>query len=540
MELLNFFRKESKIPLRRLIFFSALAGISNSMLLAVLNMAAENVANQVIEFHLFLLYFLAFVVYAYAQRYVMLNMTINIENMVRDLRTRLAQKIQQVELRYIENSGRETLYSTLQQQTNFIAQMALQLSISIGSVFLLLIASLYLGMVSLSSLLMVLLVLAALLPFHIRNNYAAHTQLNKSIKQQGALFTGINHMLEGFKELKFNTKKTQAILHHLEQMADETLASRVKASHLEITVFTFIRLAFFALLALLTFVLPAFTPAYADQIFKIVATMLFMMAPLNLAVASVPIINRANTSIMLLYRLEQELDLAKEFHSPDKSLMIQDFQEICLQNIEFEYRSPEDELLFSIGKINLTIKTGEILFIVGGNGSGKSTLLKVLSGLYYPTSGHLFINDKLILREHIHTYRELFATVMTDFHLFDRLYGLQAVDEQQVQTLLEEMELHHKTQFINGCFTNTSLSTGQRKRLAFIVAYLENKQVYLFDEFAADQDPHFRQYFYEVVLQRLKQQGKSVIAVTHDDKYFNCADRVVKMDYGQLVAYDFN
>ncbi len=538
MELLDFFRKESKIPISRLVWVSAVAGISNSLLLGVINMAAENVANQVIEMHLFLIYLVAFVMYAYSQRYVMLNMTLNIERMVRDMRIRIANKIQKVELRYLENTGREALYSTLQQQTNFIAQMALQLSITIGAFFLLIVTMIYLGIISVSSLLMVIVGLAILLPFHIRNNYRAHKKLNQSIKQQNHLFTGINHLLEGFKEVKFSHVKAKAIEEDLDRMATESLNSRLDAAELEITVFTFIRLAFFVLLALLAFVLPAFTPAYADQIYKIVATMLFIMAPLNMMVASVPIINRANTSVTLLYDLEQELDLARETYSTEKPPSFAPFKQINLNDVEFEYRSVEDEVLFSIGKLNLEINQGEILFIVGGNGSGKSTLLKVLSGLYQPTSGQLFVDDNLISKQTVQSYRELFATVMTDFHLFDRLYGIGDVDEEQIQALLKEMELQHKTQFVDGRFTNISLSSGQRKRLAFIVAYLEHKQIYMFDEFAADQDPHFRQYFYEVVLQRLKKEGKSVIAVTHDDKYFNWADRVVKMDYGQLVPYE--
>ncbi len=538
MELLNFFKKESNIPLRRLVFFAALAGISNGILLAILNMAAQNVAHQMIELHLFVLYFLAFLVYAYSQRYLMLKMTLNIENMVCSVRLRIAKKIQQVELRYVEHKGREDLYSTLQQQSNFIAQIALQLSIAIGSVFLMSVTLIYLGFISLSSLLMVLAMMGLLLPLHIRNNYRAHQRLTAAGQQQGAMFNNINHILEGFKELKFNQKKTEDIFQHLEVTAQLALDSRLEASQLEITVITFIRLAFLVLLAMLVFVVPAFTPTYAEQIFTIIATMLFILAPLNLTLSSVPIINRANASVTQLYRLETELDLAKEYSSNKQLTYFDNFQEIQLQDIEFEYRNAENELLFSISKINFNMKQGEILFIVGGNGSGKSTLLKVLSGLYSASAGELFVNQHRIDKNNIQAYRELFATVMTDFHLFNRLYGISNIDEQEVQKLLEEMELQHKTKFVNGRFTNIDLSTGQRKRLAFIVAYLEDKPIYMFDEFAADQDPHFRQYFYEVIVQRLKQQGKSVIAVTHDEKYFNCADRVVKMDYGQLMPYD--
>ncbi|OQY54810.1 MAG: hypothetical protein DRR08_16730 [Candidatus Parabeggiatoa sp. nov. 2] len=203
----------------------------------------------------------------------------------------------------------------------------------------------------------------------------------------------------------------------------------------------------------------------------------------------------------------------------------------------FHYREPSGKTLFSIGAINMTIKQGEILFIVGGNGSGKSTLLKLLIGLYYPATGSLYVDDDQIDQTNYQSYRELFSIIFTDFQLFDRLYGLRDIDEQRLKSLLRLMELDKKTEFIDGKFTNVDLSTGQKKRLAFIAAVLENKPVYIFDEVAADQDPQFRQYFYEVILQDLKKQGKTIIAVTHDDKYFHTADRVLKMEEGRLVNY---
>jgi putative pyoverdin transport system ATP-binding/permease protein len=93
------------------------------------------------------------------------------------------------------------------------------------------------------------------------------------------------------------------------------------------------------------------------------------------------------------------------------------------------------------------------------------------------------------------------------------------------------------TRFKDGRFTNTDLSTGQRKRLAFIAAILEDKPILILDEFAADQDPVFRKYFYEDILKELKLMGKTVIAVTHDDHYFHIPDRLLKMDSGNLLKF---
>jgi putative ATP-binding cassette transporter len=185
----------------------------------------------------------------------------------------------------------------------------------------------------------------------------------------------------------------------------------------------------------------------------------------------------------------------------------------------------------------LEIKKGEMVFIVGGNGSGKSTFLKMLTGLYYPSAGSVDLNHEPIDRSEYASYRELFSIIFTDFHLFDKLYGLSNIEDKQVKALLRLMQLEKKTQYRENEFTHLDLSTGQKKRLAFIAALLENKPIYILDELAADQDPQFRKYFYEVMLPDLKQQGKTIIAVTHDDHYFHVADRVLKMEYGQLVDY---
>lgn len=175
------------------------------------------------------------------------------------------------------------------------------------------------------------------------------------------------------------------------------------------------------------------------------------------------------------------------------------------------------------------------MFIVGGNGSGKSTLLKLLVGLYYPLSGSIYINDKLLESDDYIHYRELYSTIFTDFHLFERLYGIEDVDYRRVDELLKTMGLSKKTTFKNNGFSNTDLSTGQKKRLAYIASVLEDKQIYIFDEWAADQDPEFRQYFYEILLKDLKSKGKTVIAVSHDDRYFFAADKIIKIEYGRII-----
>ncbi|MBN6335409.1 multidrug ABC transporter permease/ATP-binding protein, partial [Escherichia coli] len=79
------------------------------------------------------------------------------------------------------------------------------------------------------------------------------------------------------------------------------------------------------------------------------------------------------------------------------------------------------------------------------------------------------------------------------------------------------------------------LSKGQKKRVALLLALAESRDIILLDEWAADQDPHFRREFYQVLLPLMQQMGKTVFAISHDDHYFQHADRLLEMRAGQLA-----
>jgi putative pyoverdin transport system ATP-binding/permease protein len=194
-----------------------------------------------------------------------------------------------------------------------------------------------------------------------------------------------------------------------------------------------------------------------------------------------------------------------------------------------------DEQGFRLGPIDLTVKSGELIFIVGSNGSGKSTLAKLITGLYTPDSGEISLNDTPITAANIEWYRQHFATTFADVYLFDRYLGLE--DRQinrEIGKYLKEFQLDRKVSVTNGVLSTTSLSQGQRKRLALLTAFLEDRPIYLFDEWASDQDPAFREVFYQQMLIQLKERGKLVIVITHDDRYFHLADRILKLNYGRV------
>ena len=183
----------------------------------------------------------------------------------------------------------------------------------------------------------------------------------------------------------------------------------------------------------------------------------------------------------------------------------------------------------------MLFRSGELVFITGGNGAGKSTLLKLLTGLYQPAQGVVRLDGELQTEANQDAYHSLFTHIFSDFHVFRRLYGIDPGGGEQVEGLLRRMELEEKTRFTDNGFETVELSSGQRKRLALIVGELEDKPIIVLDEWAADQDPRFRRKFYEELLPELKRRGKTVVAVTHDDKYYGVADRILSMREGTLV-----
>jgi putative ATP-binding cassette transporter len=190
---------------------------------------------------------------------------------------------------------------------------------------------------------------------------------------------------------------------------------------------------------------------------------------------------------------------------------------------------------FILGPIDLTLEPGELLFITGGNGSGKTTLAKLLLGLYIPEEGDVYLDGKVLTDETREQYRQLFSVVFSDFYLFESLFGLDSVHlDANARKYLTQLQLDHKVKVEQGALSTIELSQGQRKRLALLTAYLEDRPIYLFDEWAADQDPLFKEIFYHQLLPELKAKGKALIVISHDDRYYHVADRVIKLDYGKL------
>ncbi len=265
---------------------------------------------------------------------------------------------------------------------------------------------------------------------------------------------------------------------------------------------------------------------------------LFLRSPLLSTIGTLP----AQMGASVALRKIESLDLAPyrpQFDLP-ASRHAGAWRQIELRDMVYRYRTDEPSDCFTVGPIDFTLERGETVFLVGGNGSGKTTLARLLTGLYTPQDGELRIDGQTITEHDAREYQALFAAVLTDFHLFDQLLGTdhQAADPALVDEWLQRLAIANKVGIDAGRVTHGGLSQGQRKRLALMLALLEQRDILVLDEWAADQDPQFRRAFYRELLPLLKASGRTIVAITHDDSYFDLADRVLHMESGRLIELD--
>jgi putative ATP-binding cassette transporter len=352
---------------------------------------------------------------------------------------------------------------------------------------------------------------------------------------QDDLIKGFRCMIEGIKEMKMHHDRRREFFAQILEPADATVRdNRYLSDSFQNTAIAWGRLMFFIAIGLLLFVWPIFFQVDETTLMGYTLTVFYLMSPLEQILGWLPFVAMASASVDKLNRLD--LMLNEEESEQVTLTTVEAWEEIELSNVTHSYQCQGREHEFQLGPINLTLRPREIVFIVGGNGSGKTTLAKLIAGLYVPQQGGIRLNSEWVTDETRESYRQLFSVVFDNATVFDSLLGLQSQGvDQRAADYLRQLELDHVVRVEDGVFSTTSLSRGQRKRLALVTAYLEDRSIYLFDEWAADQDPVFKSVFYERILPDLKLRGKTVVAVTHDDRYFDIADRVEKLEDGKIV-----
>jgi putative ATP-binding cassette transporter len=540
MNMLDFFAREGDESRRWIIVLIVSSGLSGGLLLGVINAAAEKAANSEVQLYFFLLFAVTLVFFTVTKRTALVRATIAGEKVIRQTRIRVSDKIRHSELLFVEHTGRGDIYARLTQDTASISQAVPMIFNGYQSAVILMAGLIYIATVSWIACLLTFVFLSVGGYAYVRHSRMIIEDLKEATAKEAEFFDSLSHLVDGFKEIKINHAKNDGVQERVADVAHQTEGLMVRTGLRYITHLVTSQTMLYLLIATIVFALPTLGIGNPENILKLTASGLFIVAPLEVVFTAYYFHNKAAVALKNLQALEERLDRVLETseahykpQAPQNQLW-KGFETVSLKNLHFQY--PGTDNPYSIGPIDLEIPRGSATFIIGGNGSGKSTLLKVLTGLYPPSSGYLLVDGKALSTHDYPSYRELYSAIFGDFHLFDRLYGLQEVDVLEVEALLHEMEIADKTRFVDNAFTRLDLSTGQRKRLAMIIARLDNKEIYVFDEWAADQDPQFRRNFYEVLLPKLKAKDKTIVVVSHDDAYFHHADQLIKLDYGRIVA----
>ncbi|MFM2303508.1 MAG: hypothetical protein RLZZ135_917, partial [Cyanobacteriota bacterium] len=440
-------------------------------------------------------------------------------------------------LRHLEELGTSRLLATLTEDIQSISSGVFSIPTLCVNAAIVMASLAYLGWLSMWVLLGTLVFMAlsiALVQLLINQAVRMFTAARE---ENDALVTHFQAITNGIKELKLHFQRREDFLHEDLQTTAATLREYRIGSQRAIALSGGIgELSFFLLLGLLVYGLPHLQTVSAELLSGYVLTISYLMRPIGNTLAILPNLSQAGVALRKIDTLGLSLaSRAETLAYP--TLSPYEFQQIDIHQVTHSYQLPGEENSFTLGPVDLTLRPGELVFIVGGNGSGKSTLAKLVTGLYVPDSGEIRLDGKIVDDRHRELYRQLFSTVFADFYLFDRFVGLRLADgDAQANMYLDKLQLTHKVTISDGQLSTTALSQGQRKRLALLTAYLEDRPIYLFDEWAADQDPFFREIFYQQLLPELKQRGKAVLVISHDDRYFHLADRLLKLDYGKIVT----
>jgi putative ATP-binding cassette transporter len=298
------------------------------------------------------------------------------------------------------------------------------------------------------------------------------------------------------------------------------------------------QLVFYVPVGLLLFALPFVHTLSLQILTGYVLTTLYMIGPLSAIMNAFPFFGRAVVALQKVETLGLSLTTccSTEEQVVAHPAPVRSWECLELQDVVYAYPQELGDGHFTLGPILWAFHPGELVFLRGGNGSGKSTLVKVLTGLYPPHAGEIRLDGRPITTQNREWYRQLFSVVFSDFYLFEHLLGLTTAGlDARAQHCLAQLQLDHKVQSTDGVLSTTALSQGERKRLALLIAYLEDRHIYIFDEWAADQDPQFKDIFYTQLLPALKAKGKTVLVISHDEGYFFLADRVLKLDDGKLI-----
>lgn len=455
-----------------------------------------------------------------------------------DLRMRLSRQILKAPLRRLEQAGTSRLLTALTGDANTLSNALFSVPLLSINLITLLACLLYVGVLSRTLLYGVIIYLVLGMISYKLPIRKAMTYMRKARKESERLFANFRALTEGNKELKLHSHRREEFFHNdLEQTALTLRGYVLVGASINMAAESWGRLLYFVFIGLLLFGLPGLMSVSTQTLTGYVLIVLYLMGPIGAVLAMIPNFTAAQVALKRLEELGLSLHTEVSDDEPLATVHAQpEWHYLEMKGVSHAYTTAQDDRTFILGPLDAVFKRGELVFLVGGNGSGKSTFAKMLTGLYPPETGEIYLNGEEITEESLEYYRQLFTAVFSDFYIFERLPGSTTTDlDEDARHYLSKLQIDHKVTVEGGMIRNDGLSQGQRKRLALLSAYLEDRPFYVFDEWAADQDPFFKHIFYTQMLPELKSNGKTILVISHDEAYYHIADRIIRLDYGQYV-----
>ena len=364
----------------------------------------------------------------------------------------------------------------------------------------------------------------------------AYASLQHARDTRDALFQHFRGLTDGIKELKLHAARRTAFFHERIVPATEGLRrDALTGIRHHVAADSWSQLIYYCLIGGMLLPYVAVPSVSAETRSGYVLTMLYAMTPVWAIMEAWSIFARARIALQKIRDLGLSLDGAETERTQASQESLTPWHRVDLDGVTFAYPVDSEGRGFALGPLDMTLHRSELVFLVGGNGSGKSTLVKVLTGLYPVQAGTIRLDGQPLTDENREYYCRHFSAVFSDFYLFDSLLGLNGEDlDARANSFLADLELENKVHISGGVLSTTALSQGQRKRLALLTAFLEDRPIYVFDEWAADQDPYYREIFYRRLLPQLRSRGKTILVISHDERYFHLGDRVIRLEYGKI------
>ena len=536
MKILSFLLRNSRGIMILAVIAGVISGASNTGLLAVITAALGNHYSRTT----LLWPLVAFCIIAPLSRIGSEVLLVQLgQKAVFDLRMKLSRQILSVPLRQLEELGPHRLTAALTDDVLAISNAIVLVPILFINVAVVIGCLTYLCWLSWVAFLAVLGLLVLGIATYQLPIIAATRSFRQARELEDDLFRHFRALVEGIKELKIHNRRREHFLTDaLQSTATSFRRHNMKGMTIYAAAASWGQLLVFVVIALLIFLVAGIEDVNTLALTGFALTIVYMMTPLQVIMNAVPNLGRASVALNKI----ETLRLSLKAQATDVTTTAEDqeprFESLELINVRHSYYVEGETNNFTLGPLNLRFNSSEIVFIIGGNGSGKTTLAKLLIGLYAPESGEIRLNGQLITDANQEFHRQYFSVVFADFYPFEMLLGLETRErETKARDYLKRLQLDQRVRIEGAKFSTTKLSHGQRKRLALLTAYLEDRPVYLFDEWAADQDPLFKEIFYLQLLPELKARGKTVFVISHDDHYYFIADRIIKLDYGK-IEYD--